>query len=63
MPAIVWRKSSRSSSNGGQCVEVGASTAAIAVRDTKHRTGPVLTADRADWSGFVAAVKSGGFDL
>ena len=59
-----WRTSSRSSSGGGSnCVEVGASTAAIAVRDTKHRTGAVLTADRPNWTSFLASVKSGEFDL
>lgn len=60
-----WRKSSRSGggANGSNCVEVGASTAAIAVRDTKHRTGPVLTADRPNWTSFLASVKSGEFDL
>lgn len=60
-----WRKSSRSggSGAGNACVEVGASTAAIAVRDTKHRVGPVLTADRPNWTSFLASVKSGEFDL
>ncbi|MEV0648176.1 DUF397 domain-containing protein [Phytomonospora sp. NPDC050363] len=59
-----WRTSSRSGSGGGQnCVEIGASTTGVAVRDTKHRVGPVLTADRPQWTNFVAAVKSGDFDL
>lgn len=60
-----WRKSSRSGSSGSgaSCVEVGASTAAIAVRDTKHVTGPVLTAARGEWTSFLASVKSGEFDL
>ncbi|GIG70935.1 DUF397 domain-containing protein [Phytomonospora endophytica] len=68
MNVSAWRKSSRSGSGGGNnCVEVGASAAsptpAVAVRDTKHRTGPVLTADHPNWTSFLATVKSGGFDL
>ena len=38
-----WRKSTYSSSNGGNCVEVGQATRIIAVQDTKqHGRGPVL---------------------
>lgn len=57
-----WRTSTRSSSNGGSCVEVGTCTHTVAVRDTKDRSGPVLTADRPQWTGFVAGLKSGAFD-
>jgi len=57
-----WRTSTRSSSNGGNCVEVGTCTHTVAVRDTKDRSGPTLTADRPQWTGFVAGLKSGTFD-
>ena len=40
--ATGWRKSSRSSGNGGNCVEVGQANRDVAVRDTKDRQGPVL---------------------
>jgi hypothetical protein len=39
----VWRKSSRSSGNGGNCVEVAIVAAVTGVRDSKNATGPVLT--------------------
>lgn len=55
--AALWRKSSRSSSNGGACVEVAAADRAVAVRDSKDRTGPVLTVTGPDWAAFAAAVK------
>ena len=38
-----WRKSSRSGSNGGACVEVARNLPRIvAVRDSKNPHGPVL---------------------
>lgn len=61
--AVVWRKSSRSSDNGGQCVEVGAYTCHdLRVRDSKHVVGPSISADRAEWNSFLSAVKGGYFD-
>ena len=38
----IWRKSSYSGDNGGECVEV-ATAGAVLVRDTADRGGPVLT--------------------
>lgn len=66
---VVWRTSSYSQSNG-ECVEVGWRTSSYTqsngecvevartldrVRDSKHRTGPVL---HADLTALVAAVKA-----
>lgn len=50
-----WRKSTRSGTNGGACVEVADNlAAAVYVRDTKdHGTGPVLTFGRDSWRAFV----------
>ena len=51
-----WRKASRSNANGGACVEVADNLpGAVAVRDSKDPTGPVLTFDPASWRAFVAA--------
>ncbi|MFG2102108.1 DUF397 domain-containing protein [Micromonospora echinaurantiaca] len=51
-----WRKSSRSNSNGGACVEVADNLpGVVAVRDSKDPTGPVLTFAPASWRVFVAA--------
>lgn len=42
-----WRKSSRSASNGAECVELAALAGAVAVRDSKDPDGPVLLLTRA----------------
>lgn len=63
MNMINWRKSSRSSGNGGNCVEVAGVTRAVAVRDSKNPDGPNLAFDRRSWAAFTARVKRGGFDL
>jgi hypothetical protein len=53
-----WRKSTRSGSNQGACVEVADNlVVAVYVRDTKdHGAGPVLAFDRGSWRAFVAQV-------
>jgi hypothetical protein len=53
-----WRKSTFSSSNGGQCVEVARSLpGVVAVRDSKDATGPVLMFTADEWRSFAADVK------
>ncbi|MGI5326160.1 DUF397 domain-containing protein [Actinomadura nitritigenes] len=37
-----WRKASRSTSNGGQCVEVARISGTVAIRDSKDPGGPAL---------------------
>ncbi|MEU4715254.1 DUF397 domain-containing protein [Micromonospora purpureochromogenes] len=50
-----WRKSSRSSGNGGACVEVADNLPGIVcVRDSKDPTGPALVFAPAAWRAFVA---------
>ena len=59
-----WRKSSYSSSNGGQCVEVARNLPnVVAFRDSKDPDGPVLVFTPAEWRSFAAGVKIGAFDL
>lgn len=56
-----WRKSSRSGGNGGQCVEVARNLPGIvAVRDSKHRDGPVLIFATHEWQSFISGVKAAG---
>jgi hypothetical protein len=62
LAGAAWHKSSRSSGNGN-CVEVAILSDTVAVRDTKDRTGPVLTFTSAEWDAFVAGAKDGEFDL
>ncbi|PZF99504.1 DUF397 domain-containing protein [Micromonospora deserti] len=52
-----WRKSSRSSGNGGNCVEVADNLpGVVGVRDSKDPTGPALVFEPAAWRAFVAHV-------
>jgi hypothetical protein len=61
---VIWRKSSYSGSNGGDCVEIAVlSDASRAVRDSKDPGGPVLAVAPDEWRAFTAAIKAGGFDL
>jgi Domain of unknown function (DUF397) len=57
-----WKKSSRSSANG-QCVEMADLDGAVAVRDSKDPTGPVLIFTPAEWAAFLSGAKDGEFDL
>jgi hypothetical protein len=59
----VWRKSSRSGGNGGNCVEVATNLpGVVAVRDSKNRSGPVLSFTPTEWQAFLGGVKDGEFD-
>ena len=58
-----WRKSSRSDSSGGACVEVADLASAVAVRDSKDPDGPKLVFGAAAWQTFAAQAKTGTLDL
>ncbi|MFF3286153.1 DUF397 domain-containing protein [Streptomyces sp. NPDC003023] len=52
-PEPAWHKSSYSSGEGGQCVEVAARRSAVHVRDSKDTTVPMLTVQTGAWHAFV----------
>ncbi|MDM4718368.1 DUF397 domain-containing protein [Micromonospora sp. WMMA1363] len=56
-----WRKSTRSSGNGGNCVEVADNLpGVVGLRDSKDPTGPALVFGPAAWQAFVAQVAGRG---
>jgi hypothetical protein len=50
---VPWRKSSRSNGSQANCVEVAVAPDAVAVRDSKNTTGPVLAFPPAGWTTFL----------
>jgi hypothetical protein len=52
--ALDWHKSSHSGAEGGQCVEVAASSEAVYVRDSKDKTGPALSFGSVSWAEFLS---------
>jgi hypothetical protein len=66
LAGIRWRKSSRSTSGSGQCVEAGPladGSGRIAVRHSHHPEGSVIVYTRAEWDAFLAGAKDGEFDF
>ncbi|MDQ0683467.1 hypothetical protein QF032_002488 [Streptomyces achromogenes] len=64
MESSIWRKSSYSGDQGGNCVEVaqtlGGAAGVVAVRDSKDPAGPVLTVEPAGFSRFLGWVTAVG---
>ncbi|GGP85699.1 DUF397 domain-containing protein [Saccharothrix coeruleofusca] len=58
----MWRKSSRSNSSGGACVELACSGDLRGVRDSKNPTGPTLRFGQARLAAFLEEVRTGRFD-
>ncbi|MFD9515188.1 DUF397 domain-containing protein [Streptomyces mirabilis] len=58
---IRWRKSSYSSDQGGECIEIAeVLDATVAVRDSKIPTGPMLTFEPAAFATFVSWTTTAG---
>jgi hypothetical protein len=63
LTGALWRKSSYSGSNGGDCVEAapGFITGVVPVRDSKDPSGPALVFPAEAFAAFVDAIKAGQF--
>lgn len=59
---LVWFKSSYSSDQGDDCVEVATLPSTIHVRDSKISAGPELTLSPAAWTPFITQAGDFGPD-
>ncbi|MFF7458076.1 DUF397 domain-containing protein [Kitasatospora sp. NPDC008115] len=53
MAELAWFKSSYSSNESVECVEVAETTNAVLVRDSKDKSGPHLTFTPDSWQAFI----------
>ncbi|XRQ16354.1 DUF397 domain-containing protein [Actinomadura welshii] len=53
----VWRKSSKSTNQGGECVEVAALTRSVGVRDSKNPQASHLVLSREGFATLVQRIK------
>lgn len=60
-----WRKSSYSTANGGNCVEVARVPGAgrVAARDSKEPRGPQLEYTVSEWRRLLADIRHGHYHL
>ncbi|GAA3376372.1 hypothetical protein GCM10020367_47810 [Streptomyces sannanensis] len=54
MNSLQWIKSSHSSNDGPECVEVAATPGTVHVRDSKDKEGAKLAFAEDTWASFVA---------
>ncbi|WP_336110340.1 DUF397 domain-containing protein [Streptomyces sp. PTD9-10] len=52
-PTLTWFKSSYSSNDGPECVEVAITPATIHIRDSKNKQGARLTVTGPTWTEFL----------
>ncbi|MBZ6198985.1 DUF397 domain-containing protein [Streptomyces olivaceus] len=51
---LAWFKSSYSSGEGGQCVEVASTSGTVHVRDSKQPADAMVTVSPQAWAGLIA---------
>lgn len=54
----VWRKASRSTAEGDNCIEVAGVSNVVALRDSKDPSGPKLIISHSDFWHLADAIKS-----
>ncbi|MGW1816646.1 DUF397 domain-containing protein [Streptomyces sp. NPDC002125] len=54
VPESAWFKSSYSSGEGGECVEVASAVGSVHVRDSKNKARAMLSFDAEQWATFLA---------
>jgi hypothetical protein len=59
----VWRKSRRSTTQGGDCVEVARLPQRIGVRDSKNPGGAQLALSHKDFSALLGTIKAGNLHI
>lgn len=53
----VWRTSSHSGPDGGNCVECRTTDTRVQIRDTRHRHLGHLSVPAAEWRAFIHALR------
>jgi hypothetical protein len=59
--SLAWRKSSTSES--GNSIEVAIGPEAVYIRNSRHRSGPMLEFQHNEWVAFLSGVHNREFDL
>ena len=61
---VTWRKSSWSGPQGGNCVELAKlPDGQVAIRNSRHPSGPALVFTPGEWEAYSKAVVGGEFEL
>jgi len=53
----VWKKATRSNDSGDACIEIGANSKIVAIRDSKDPDGSKILIDRRDFRHFASVLK------
>jgi len=62
LAGVLWEKSSHSGPTGGNCVEVARlDDGLVAVRNSRHPSGPALVFTGPEWAAFVLGARDGEF--
>ncbi|MFD4562124.1 DUF397 domain-containing protein [Streptomyces sp. NPDC058469] len=62
-PEGAWFKSSYSTGEGGNCVEIANLNTEVGIRDSKNTAGPALAVRTKAWSAFLSLARSHSVEL